>query len=100
QLQSFGVNWLAEHENMETIYGRPETEEARQEQLGWLQAIDRVTMGAQLHFSDGSTTSTPGAVRTNYEDGYVKDVCLLGNSSINIHTVTAITMGDIRNDLS
>ena len=100
ELMSLGVNWLVEHEHMETIYDRQETEEAVREQNGWLQAIDAVTIGAELRFADGSAVTMPGAVRTNFEDGYVKDVCTLGQSSINIHTVTEITMNGVTNAVS
>ena len=60
----------------------------------WYLLEDKVCIEAKLHFSDGSTFSTGGAVATPYQDGAVHQHCSWG-SAIDIEDVQRITLGDL-----
>ena len=71
------------------------TPEANQEDYrDWGVLEDKVCMEAVLHFSDGSTFSTGGALTCPYRDGVVNLYTGWG-AAINIHDVQRITLGDL-----
>lgn len=99
-LSSFSVDILITHENMETMY-IPNIEldgAARtayfEEQLGWLQEMDKMALSMTLTFSDGSSITGFGAGRTPFENGTVRMICHLETGSININDVICISIGN------
>ncbi|MBQ9687153.1 MAG: hypothetical protein IJV41_11540 [Oscillospiraceae bacterium] len=99
-LGSMDVDLLVTHDNMETIYERTALEgEALQdfmdEQLGWIRATDALFQGMALTFSDGSTRTGFGTLRSFYENGRVVNRCGLGSSTINISDVVGVTVGGV-----
>ena len=69
--------------------------EANQEDYrDWSMLEDKVCMEAVLHFSDGTTFSTGGALTCPYRDGVVNLYTGWG-AAINIHDVQRITLGDL-----
>lgn len=69
--------------------------EANQEDYrDWSMLEDKVCMEAVLHFSDGSTFSTGGALTCPYKDGAVNLYTGWG-AAINIRDVQRITLGDL-----
>ena len=69
--------------------------EANQEDYrDWSMLEDKVCMEAVLHFSDGTTFSTGGALTCPYRDGVVNLYTGWG-AAINIRDVQRITLGDL-----
>ena len=65
----------------------------RDENTAWIRAADQVTRGT-LHMADGSDFSAPGCNSIQkYENGIAYFYCHW-QDTIDIHAVTAITIGD------
>ena len=82
--------WKLNFEDDEEIYlSKDETR-----LVPWLQGADRVTNGAMIHFTDGNSICTYGAMRSYYENGVVNCLCKW-EKAININDVESITLGDL-----
>ena len=73
-------------------YHTPEADQEAYRDWGMLE--DKVCMEAVLHFSDGTTFSTGGALTCPYRDGVVNLYTGWG-AAINIRDVQRITLGDL-----
>ena len=73
-------------------YHRPEADQ--EAYRDWSMLEDKVCMEAVLHFSDGSTFSTGGALTCPYKDGAVHLYTGWG-AAVNIRDVQRITLGDV-----
>ena len=85
ELSATGVYFLVEMEDFSLM--------DRDENTAWIRAADQVTRGT-LHMADGSDFSAPGCDSIQkYENGIAYFYCNW-QDTIDIHAVTAITIGD------
>ena len=85
ELSATGVYFLVEMEDFSLM--------DRDENTAWIRAADQVTRGT-LHMADGSDFSAPGCDSIQkYENGIAYFYCHW-QDTIDIHAVTAITIGD------
>ena len=85
ELSATGVYFLVEMEDFSLM--------DRDENTAWIRAADQVTRGT-LHMADGSDFSAPGCNSIQkYENGIAYFYCSW-QDTIDIHAVTAITIGD------
>ncbi|HIR86988.1 MAG TPA: hypothetical protein IAC00_07610 [Candidatus Limivicinus faecipullorum] len=85
ELSATGVWFLVEMEDFSLM--------DRDENTAWIRAADQVTRGT-LHMADGSDFSAPGCDSIQkYENGIAYFYCNW-QDTIDIHAVTAITIGD------
>lgn len=85
ELSATGVWFLVEMEDFSLM--------DRDENTAWIRAADQVTRGT-LHMADGSDFSAPGCDSIQkYENGIAYFYCHW-QDTIDIHAVTAITIGD------
>ena len=85
ELSATGVYFLVEMEDFSLM--------DRDENTAWIRAADQVTRGT-LHMADGSDFSAPGCNSIQkYENGIAYFYCHW-QDTIDIHAVTAITIGD------
>ena len=85
ELSATGVWFLVEMEDFSLM--------DRDENTAWIRAADQVTRGT-LHMADGSDFSAPGCNSIQkYENGIAYFYCNW-QDTIDIHAVTAITIGD------
>ena len=85
ELSATGVYFLVEMEDFSLM--------DRDENTAWIRAADQVTRGT-LHMADGSDFSAPGCDSIQkYENGIAYFYCSW-QDTIDIHAVTAITIGD------
>ena len=75
-------------------YHSPEADQSTEDYRAWSLLEDKVCMEAVLHFSDGSTFSTGGALTCPYENGAVHLYTGWG-AAVNIRDVQRITLGDV-----
>ncbi len=108
ELHPSSMTWLLEHEDADRFYYDLEHwKELSSEELDWLQAvqapwanaIDRVARGI-LHMDDGTDFDVLSAESGIYEDGIVKRYSQWELQTIDINTVTAITVGGTRIELN
>ncbi len=90
ELSPTSAVWQFNYEDDEKI----STGEDQAQLVPWLQVEDRVTNGAMIHFTDGSSFCTYGALRSYYENGVVNSYCKW-EKAINIKDVESITLGDL-----
>lgn len=91
ELSATGVWFLVEMEDFSLM--------DRDENTAWIRAADQVTRGT-LHMADGSDFSAPGCDSIQkYENGIAYFYCHW-QDTIDIHAVTAITIGDTTLELN
>ena len=91
ELSATGVYFLVEMEDFSLM--------DRDENTAWIRAADQVTRGT-LHMADGSDFSAPGCNSIQkYENGIAYFYCSW-QDTIDIHAVTAITIGDTTLELN
>ena len=91
-LTPFGAVWKLCYDEAEAIH-QPHDPMLPDEQV-WSMLEDKVCIDAKLHFSDGSTFSTGGALTCPFIDGAVHETCGWG-SAIDIYDVQRITLGNL-----
>lgn len=100
ELSSTGITWLVEHEDAEVIYNidlsalnSDEINQVQSLQGQWARAIDSFLHGS-LHMSDGSVVEVYGGESRVYEDSILRCISQFSMDTIDVHSVTAITIGD------
>ena len=100
EISASGVNWMIRHDGVSQMYSSHEfTDEAEQQaylelEQSWLSAVEGVERTAVLHFADGSNREVGLPLSSSQpEGGIVKDICLIGQGTININELTSITIG-------
>ena len=100
ELSSTGITWLLEHEDAELIYNTDlsalssdELGQVQSLQGQWARNIDSFLHGS-LHMSDGSAMEVYGGESRIYKDGVLRCISQFPMATIDIHSVTAITIGD------
>lgn len=106
ELSSTGITWLVEHEDAELIYNidisalnYDELSQVQSLQGPWAGTIDGFLHGS-LHMADGSIMEVYGGESKIYEDGVLRCISQFPMSTIDIHAVTAITIGDTTLELN
>ena len=91
---------MIRHDGVSQMYSSHEfTDEAEQQaylelEQSWLSAVEGVERTAVLHFADGSNREVGLPLSSSQpEGGIVKDICLIGQGTININELTSITIG-------
>ena len=106
ELSSTGITWLVEHEDAEVIcniglsaLNSDEINQVQSLQGQWARTIDGFLHGS-LHMADGSIMEVYGGESKIYEDGVLRCISQFPMSTIDIHAVTAITIGDTTLELN
>lgn len=91
ELTPFGAVWKVRYEGAEAVHS-PNGDPADAEV--WSMLKDKVCIGSQLFFSDGSTFSTGGALTAPYTNSAVELHCEWG-TAIDINDIQKIVLGDL-----
>ncbi len=100
EISASGVSWIIRHDGVSQMYrghGFPDDAERRAYQeleQSWLAAIEGVERTAVLHFADGSSREVGLPLSSSQPEGdIVKDICPIGQGTINVNQVVSITIG-------
>ena len=106
ELSSTGITWLVEHEDAELIYNidisalnSDELSQVQSLQGPWARTIDGFLHGS-LHMADGSIMEVYGGESKIYEDGVLRCISQFPMSTVDIHAVVSITIGDTTLELN
>ena len=100
EVSASGVNWIIRHDGVSQMYRSHEFADDSERRAyleleqSWLAAIEGVERTAMLSFADGSNREVGLPLRSSQPEGdIVKDICLIGQGTINVNQLTSITIG-------